>query len=512
MNTSSATNRSRAGRSGLYLLLFLAVPVAQLLLSGSMTLFTRNLWLDELHTFAIAADPDLGHALAALKSGVDGCPPTSYILLRSFCALAGGAGETSLRLFSFLCMMSALAGLFLLFRGAFTPLVAFTAVVATWAHPMVFRLAFEARFYALLLAATVWFAWFLARAGRWARRPASWVALALSSMLLCTVHYFGIVSMFLIVASDFLYDPKVYREKKIYLPAIALGPAALLTAMSYYFGQKSGVPHLNHIPAVNVGQLLRFVGDLFPFTHFPFLVAACWLSVLWFAVRRPPSPPGEPEPGWGALAGLTGLVFFPAVLLAHSLAIHSIMVSRYAATTLAAVAVLIAFLLSKTARPLVAALLVLFLGAGAGGLRFYAHSARGNDAETAALIEAVRAMEPATPVLFEISRDLVPVCHYAPELIDRCFLLDFEEGQITGVDKFRVSVRDAARVMERHYGAPALLPWHRAIRLPRWYLVPGHRRNDDLAAMEKDYPGFSASPVARDLILMTASPAGAVER
>jgi len=38
--------------------------------------------------------------------------------------------------------------------------------------------------------------------------------------------------------------------------------------------------------------------------------------------------------------------------------------------------------------------------------------------------------------------------------------------------------------------------------LPAFYIVPGHRYANDMAALERDYKGFTATPVAAGLVLM----------
>jgi hypothetical protein len=78
------------------------------------------------------------------------------------------------------------------------PSAAFVAVIAVWAHPLLPFHTFEARFYgpfflfAALLTYSVGIDRELARS-----RTRDW-AIGVSSALLCTIHYFGILAWLLV--------------------------------------------------------------------------------------------------------------------------------------------------------------------------------------------------------------------------------------------------------------------------------------------------------------------------
>src|SRR5688500_1826214 len=76
-----------------------ALIVMQLWICNGYRLFGRHLWLDEVHTHLLVADPDIGHSMQALAGGTDNSPPTLYLMLRGFCVLVGGPGPTSFRIF-----------------------------------------------------------------------------------------------------------------------------------------------------------------------------------------------------------------------------------------------------------------------------------------------------------------------------------------------------------------------------------------------------------------------------
>lgn len=482
------------------LVLIAVLVLAQLAATGSFSLFTRHFWLDEIHTYLTVADPDLSHALAGLKGTVNGAPPEYFLLLRLFSRALGGAGEWTFRLFSFLLTILALWGIYSLLRRAWNPTVSLTATMAAWANPVLLRQAFEARYYALWLAAIVWFAWFLScerEGGTWHSR----LLLAVCAALACTAHYFGIAAIALIVLGTFLFDRRANLLRPGTLLAIAAGPAALLVRLPYYFSQKTALAHADHIPALNTAQVLRVVSELVPPAHIPLIALGAWISYLVWRDAAPAAAGNREEAR--SLAGLSSLMAFPLLIAAFSVAVQPAFMSRYCLPSVAGFAVLFAFLMTRTAKPVVLVLLICFIAQGAFGLLMFHRSARSNDRRTDAMIATIRGLPGSAPVLFEISRDLSVITHYAPDLGSRCLFLDFEEGDIGGVDKFRLSVRDMARIVQRWYGNPSLLSWQNAATLPAFYLGTGHRLENDVAGAQRDYPGFTATPVTSGLLLLS---------
>ena len=487
------------------LALIVAILLAQLAATGSFSLFTRHFWLDEVHTYLTVADPSLAHALAGLKGTVNGAPPEYFLLLRLFSSAFGGAGEWTFRLFSFLMTTLALWGIYSLLRRAWSPLVALTATMAAWANPVLLRQTFEARYYALWLAAIVWFAWFLAcerEGGTWRSR----LLLAICAALACTTHYFGVAAIGLIVLGVLLFDRGSTFLRPRTLLALAAGPAALLARLPYYFSQKAALAHADHIPALNGGQVLRVVSELLPPTHIPLIALGAWVSyLLWRNQPETAVQDAQRNDQPLALAGLSALMAFPLLIVAFSMMVQPAFMSRYCLPAVAGFAVLFAFLMTRTAKPVVVSLLILFIALGAFGLLMFRRSAERTDRHTDAMIASLRALPDHAPVLFEISRDLSVISHYAPDLNARCFFMDFEEGEVGGVDKFRLSVRDMARIVERWYGSPALLSWTNTATQPEFYLAVGHRLEDDLAGAERDYPGFAATMAVPGILRMEAA-------
>ncbi len=504
MTSESHSCCCRCGRWIIPAVVGTLIILAELGLSRSFGLFDRDFWLDEVRTYVMVADPDLDHAWQALKAGVNTNPPTYYLALRWFSALFGGAGELPFRLFSFVSILLAFHGMYLLLRRAFTPLVALTALIVTWAHPLVLRYAFESRCYALGFACVVWFAYFLAIAPRSPHRGLVRAMIALTSILTCTVHYVGLMTLAPVLLCDLALNRESWRRRAgDFLCALA-GPLTLLAFLPLYFSQRAALPGTVLSP-LSVGQLLRFGSDFFPPTQLPVLLVAAWFSVLWAgSARRAPTPPADPA-GLPVLAGLSGLLLIPVVLFGFSVLSENVMaVPRYALPTIGGITVLSAFLLSMTPRWLAAGLLAVYFALGAVALRVFDADAREQDRQTAALISAVRADAAQAPVMFEITRELMVVWRYAPDLAPRCFFLDVEKGQAGSVDDFRVFVRNEARNAERFYPSPATYSWEKARKLPEMWLVTGHRDWRDTKAIERDYPPFAVQPAASGLVKLTA--------
>lgn len=502
MNSSNA-HRPSATIRWLPVVLTLVV-IAEVILSGSRGVFGRNFWLDEVRTYVTVADPSLENVMSTLKGGVQTYPPTYFIALRGFSRLMGGPDETALRMFSFISTLLALSGIFLLLARAFTPLVSFTSAIALWAHPLILRYSFEARSYTFWLAAVVWFALSLASAPASRHKAMVRILIAISAAMACTAHYLGVVTVGLVVLSELVFSRHSLRDRLPDLVATLIGALPILLFVPYFLSARAALPG-TVFPPLSTAQLLRLGSEFFPATHVPVLLVACWFSALWYHRRGKETPERTTADRLGQLAGLSGLFALPLVFLVAALAGDNVLsVPRYTITSCGALAVLFAYLLARTARPLVIGLLVLFVGLGSLGLRAFASSAAAKDRRTAELISEIRALPEEAPVLFEITRDLMVVWRYAPDLERRCFFLDFETDDVGGIDGFRIYVRNEARNAVKYYPYPALFRWSEARALDRVYLVPGYRDPGDLAGIQRDYAGFAARAVTNSLVELVA--------
>lgn len=483
----------------------LSLVGAQLVISRSLSLFSRHFWLDEILTQTLVADRDLGHALGGLAGGIETHPPGLYLLLRGFTWLAGGVNEVSLRVFSLLSVLAALVGIYLLLRQSFSPLVTVAAVLAVWCHPLILRQAFEARFYAPWFAAIAWFAYFLARARDAGPRRCRDIGLAACALLVCTIHYLGVISLALVTGSElWLRRPDGAARLRGLGPTI-LGPVALVACIPLLLKQQTALTGAaTWIDPPSLGGSLNFLNALFLPRYLGAVVLVAWLSWLVRSGRADPAG-GQGPPDSSRLGGVTGLALMPVVLIGLSYAVKPMLVPRYGIPAVAALAPAVAFGMCRASRGWLLALCLFLVVVGARDLRAFADEGRDEDRVTEQLVTAIRRDTDGGLVVFETQNPLFRTCYYAPDLADRCRFLDFELGQLGPVTNYRIFNRDLARNYQAFYGKPGLAKWEVVRTLPRFYLVR-HGAPDEGAPSAPVYPGFSARRVSGDLYLLRAAP------
>lgn len=490
---------AKVGRETILVIVSLsAVILAQMGVAGSFHLLGRNFWYDEILTYTLVVDPDLGHALRGLVNGVETHPPGLYVLLRGFTWLTG-ANEVSFRLFSLLSILAALGGIYALLRRSFAPLACCGALLTVWCHPLVVTQAFEARFYAPWLAGIVWFAYFLVRsrepAGRW-----PWNSLvAVAAVLVCTIHYFGIISLGLVIVGELLArrwaGVAVWRGIGFIIP----GPLTLLACVPMLVRQRAAMTVPTWIEPAGMSWSYEFMIRLV----FPSGLAA--VAVLAWLARLVPwgqgvIPTKRESSNLSAQAGLTGLLLVPAVLVALSYVMQPVLQERYALPTVAGLAPVAACLLASMARPWQVVLCAVLCSNGVRAHQWYTERQRDHDERrTAGLIDDLRRKTGAEDLIFEKVTQLYVVCRYAPDLAGRCYLLDFESGQLDKVAQSRLFTRDLARRYEASYGMPRLKSWDTVRNQPHFYLVPDIGDGYPDKRAQEPYPGFVTRAVAREL-------------
>jgi hypothetical protein len=464
------------------LLLLIVLIAVQLGLAGGFSLFWRHLWLDEMYTQSLVADPDLSHMLAALRGGVETHPPTFYLIVRGFTGFMGNTGETTLRGFALLAVGVGLIGVYLTLRLTYPPLVALTAVLALWSHPLVQRYAFEARVYGIWLAAVAWFAYALAAARFAGPRPAILVLLAITSVLLCTLHYFGIIALALMLGAHLCW---VRSLRWPVLLAAAAGPMALLACTPFLLGQREAVTVATWVKTPDLADVGRFLLSVLMPRNLLLvpLVAGLW----WVFQGRRMSSVGSRRDLTGVI-GLASLALLPVALIVFSFTVQSALVDRYALPATVALAAIAALLLAPLSRPWLLVLCALLAVSTTLNLHDLAAEYRARDRKTDALIGAIRRETEGDVVVFEEPHELHPVCRYGPDLAERCFLLDFEPGQFGPTAPSRIFNRDLARRFAEYYGSPGLVSWDKLKALPRWYLVSEGAW--ELPPERECYPGF----------------------
>ena len=212
----------------------------------------------------------------------------------------------------------------------------------------------------------------------------------------------------------------------------------------------------------------------------------------------------ELERGSSELIGLTSLVLWLPVLIAFSYLVQSVLVSRYAITAVAGIAPAVAFIVSRMKRGWIILLIGFFAVVSAYELHHGTVRARQNDARTGELIQSIREHTGNSLVVFEAPNELYVVWHYAKDLRDRLFLLDFETEQFANnVSRSRIFARDLARQFAKFYPSAALLPWEQLQHTETVYIVPNDRAYVREPLPQERYPGFIMSPIRGRLHQLT---------
>ncbi|MDH3717155.1 MAG: glycosyltransferase family 39 protein [Planctomycetota bacterium] len=462
----------------------------QLCATGAVSLISRKLWIDEIFTTLLLSDPDFGHALSALKNGgPDHHPPTYYLLARGL--FSASVDELRLRCLSLAIVVLALAGTYVLLRNICGPYAAMAAVLALWCHPLIITHAFEARPYGLWLAASVWLTVFINQVQR---RPARWyshVMLAVTAAVLCTVHYFGIVTL-LLIASGHVVIRKVPLHKELWsLSALLAGPVALAVCSPFLLTQRSALTVPTWIAPLSATYLVTFVVDLVPIRA---IIAGGVVVLLLrrFACREEGSfqrktsggssrskdhPVG---PGNSDLGGVFGLSLLPFVMIGMSYFVQPVQLARYALPAVVVFGVLFAYWFRALSRPKLAVVCVLFALLGAFELHRYAKEQQQFDENVDRVIAEARSHGTDGPVIFVRPLWLFPVVHYAPDLADRCFLLEFDTNRPGGLYYPHLFIQELVQRVQRFYGRPQMLDATTLARYPyaKLLLLEGQHPKD----------------------------------
>ncbi len=505
-----ASSRNRTRLFGLLELIGMMAAVggiiaAQLWVTGTWSLLSRHFWLDEIYTYTLVADPDPGHAMRALAGGVETHPPTFYLLLRGFTALTGGPTEGTLRLLNLVALLAAFVCLHLWLRVSYSLEVTGATILLVWSHYSLVNQVFNARCYAAWLGATACFAYLLWRAaegaGVW-----NWLLLAPAAALASTLHYFGIISVVLIVAAE------LWRRRRMHLPLGAgmtgfiAGALAMVACIPFLISQRAAISVPTWLPSPdwqNASAFLKMVYHLHivvPLALAALIASAVratrlgWLAGSGLSVKGPP-----------AQQALLGLLAMPLLLLAFSYMSQNVLIDRYCFPAIIGLVPLADFCFSRLSRFwLVAAVMAVSVITSfeLQNLAWYWNKwANGLDGLRVAIVRTTDRDD----VLFESPAYLYSLCHYARDLRSRCHLLDFEERQIGRVTRDRLWTRDLARRYARFYPIPSLMKWENVRQRSRLFLVHQDFFGKPLpSSTATPYPGFMAEQIDGELFLLSA--------
>src|SRR5262249_50870016 len=162
-------------------------------------------------------------------------------------------------------------------------------------HPLILSHAFEARFYGPWLAAVAWFAYALVLFRTSARRLLPGLLLAACAAVVCTTHYFGIITLALVTAFDLAFH-RAAAPRWAALAIAAVGPLLLLACVPLYLRQRAALTASTWVGAASPQAVGEFAISVFRPAYLALVLLAWLLSQATLFVRSasPPRPTGGP--------------------------------------------------------------------------------------------------------------------------------------------------------------------------------------------------------------------------
>jgi hypothetical protein len=483
------------------------VMIAQLAAAHAFQLFARPFWFDEWVTHLIASDPDPSRAARALSSAIDNNTPILFVLMRAVGWFGSTSPEVAYRCFSFVTVFAGLIGLYLALRQSFTAVVAWTAVLSVWTHPLVLDHAFEARYYGPMFSGAIWFAYLLGRTAQSPSRSIRVVA-ALAGVFLCTIHYLGVGCMALIVGVELLRRRGTKAITDV-LTVSAPGLIALAACMPLLAAQRRALPLSTFLPRPSVGLTWEYLKDLLLPVHLAAVAVLPGIAIIGAEVGlRHRDATTETAPRLDRVAGLASLLLYPVVLIVFSFVVQGVLLVRYALPALAGIGPAVGFVSSGLSRVWLAALCAFFLLSGTRTLRIMEEQELYSEQEMGKLLDALRRDTGDAPITFEIHmpHDLA---YYAPDLAPRIYYLGgetpfFKSPEIqTPYYSYSpagtIWCRSWAQRYASIYGQIQVMPWEKLRRLPRRFIVVGTDPIESFDPPIQEYPGFTLRHVERSL-------------
>lgn len=460
---------------GIWEVLLLALGLAVLMAAETAVnkpkiIYAGPFGLDECVTDSIVRDPSIVHSIQAVRHGVDTNPPTYHLIARAFWMLFHplfhDSPTVTLRALSMICTWMALVGVYAMLRKAFLPLVALVAVLAVWAHPDVIEQSANARFYAPLLFATVAMCLSLQIRGR---RMVRGILVALCAMVLCTLHYFGILVLGPIVLAMLLIDEGALSARIVrVLPTLA-GPLSLLPFLVFIRTQAQGLsvktwvdPFSFHLARDFMQQILCPVALV--------IAVAIWSIGRVMRSASLPATSVDRRRLRTASVLMLSLVAVPLVIVAFSAVVQSALISRYAIAATLSLAPFVAMLAENQSRRLLFLLAILLSGFTVMELHTVAGSRSSALQTLTDRRDELQNEQPPLPIVFADRADATALQTFAPDLFSRMSIADQRQpGVVLG--NFRVYEIEMVGKLAAFYPTPPLVTPDQMRGMGRFHLI-----------------------------------------
>jgi hypothetical protein len=487
-------------------LLALAIVMGLAAFSGASAALHRPLWLDEIVTQLVAQAPH--GILHAMRSGVDFQPPPHYVLVRLADALAGAASPFSARLPSVIAALLTVLLLGATLRTRLSFASALAGALALAAHPLFIGQAVEARPYALWIFAAA----LTAECLRAERRGAIWLAGA-AAMALCTSHYFGVLTlgaMALAVAGYSRFARQLsWNVTMRSVAPLAAGVVTLIALLPLARTQLAATAGRSWVSPATAGDIAFFLQFIWGWHPALLLITA---GVLVLVARRiPPLAARLPRPDHVSLditmVALLATAAVPLLVVLVTLAYKPVLVLRYAAPALLAVATLCALAVEMLPRPVRWVSVVLLARAALFSLQSTATAARAESAFFAGEMRAVRQLAAhgiptVSPFRHDAYRASLPAAGTPAvawmDLPDSLLERAAASGAAALTRNSLLVERDFGRAVQREFGFPEVVS---AVEARGHASVALLRDATQSAADTLWFPGWSACALSSRLVV-----------
>ncbi|MBI2407049.1 MAG: glycosyltransferase family 39 protein [Gemmatimonadetes bacterium] len=482
-----------------------SVVTVIVLTAGAGALLSRPLWLDEVVTQLVAIAPR--GILHALRAGVDFQPPPHYWLVKVATVLGGGPTSTTARAPSVLAALLTVFTAAATLRATVSLPAALAGALALAAHPLFVAQAFEGRPYALWILASA----LTAESLRENRDRRAWLVAA-AAVALAVTHYFGVLSLAAVGIGALVHATLTRRAGAAAIARsvapLAIGGLALLLLLPLAQAQLAATGGRSWVAPATPDDIRFFLA--FPWGWHPalWLMLAGVLTVVgrrvaWIAnvLPRRIAPLGVTD------AALLATALVPVFVVFVSVAYKPVLVLRYSAPAVLAVAALCAYSVERF--PPVIRWAAVALLVRATYLSFHSASLGAREAETqfaqeAQLIRALAARGTPTvsPFRHDSYRQSLPANrgeHVTWIELPDSLLERAGRAQIAGMSRDLLSVeRDFGRAVHAELQFPGLVSLDAVRGAPEVALL----RDPSLAAADSLWlPGRSACALRPDLVI-----------
>lgn len=514
-------SHAKVWREASVVALALAGLVAALLwLANGWVLLTRPFWVDEIHTVLVASRRSPAAIVADLAAGADYGPPLLHLLMWVVRAALGDLTPVAARAVSLVSVLAALALAYAVLRRVFGREASFAGALAVGSAPLVLTHAFEGRYYGPWLLCAAFFAWALPRdsGARSARMQP--VLLAFAAVLLCLVHWYGVITMTLMGTAALASRGRAWRRGLRELSPALAGVLALLACVPLVLGQRAALTSGTWVPDLSWGAFVALARLHWAPSALKLAVAAWLLVALARRAFRTPDASRSVsvairEP---AIAALLASAAMPLVLVGLSVAGQPSMIARYGIVATLAWAPLVALVATAIGRWPTRLVALALAALWYVGLEREAAARLAFQRQVATDLDALsRARRTGAPVVFQSMHTLYAAAWRLPpgeralayvELPDTLVSGLFGPGsRFSQLNKGVAIERDVVRVHARRFGFPALLP-HAVLDTARRFVLltsaetlpRGWFSGDSLA--KALFPGHAVSAIGTGLSLV----------